>query len=114
MTLFCSDRGYYPHFVDIIRILWIFMFCGYYPHFMDIIRILWISWIYLNFVDIICIGHIKIYLDNNYHPILRIYSSSVSDWCRRRHGQVQQQRSRHMAVHWRQCRHSNTWGASSQ
>ena len=36
ITLFCSDRVYYPHFVDIIRILWISTFRGYYPHFVDI------------------------------------------------------------------------------
>ena len=50
ITLFFSGRGYYPHFVDIIRILWISMFRGYYPHF----------------VDIICIGHIMSYLPRNY------------------------------------------------
>ena len=44
---------------------------------MDIVRILWI---YPHFVDNICIGHIKIYLDRNVRPILHIYSSSASDW----------------------------------
>ena len=27
ITLFCSDRGYYPHFVDIVDLS---AFCGYY------------------------------------------------------------------------------------
>ena len=62
-ALFCSCLGYYPHFMNIIRIL------GIYPHFMDIIRIGQIvSYLALNVhhvlhsfvlvVDIICIGHI--------------------------------------------------------
>ena len=92
-ALFCSCLGYYPHFMNIIRIL------GIYPHFMDIIRIGQIvSYLALNVhhvlhsfvlvvdiicighiihsfvlvVDIICIGHIKSYLSRNFCPIFHI------------------------------------------
>ena len=39
ITLFCSDCGYYPHFMDfhVPRIL--SAFHGYYLHFMDIVDI---------------------------------------------------------------------------
>ena len=80
ITLFSSGCGYYPYFVNIIRILWISTFRGYYSYFVDIIRILWISWIYPHFVDNIFIGRINSYLAHNDHPIFHIYSSSVSDW----------------------------------
>ena len=55
MHLFCSDRGYYPHFVDINRISWISTLRGYIriswilsasrgsPRYMAIVRISWIS-----------------------------------------------------------------------
>ena len=36
IMLFCSDNEYYPHFVDIIRILWISMLRVYYPNFVDV------------------------------------------------------------------------------
>ena len=85
--------------MDIIRILWIYprsvdisAFHGYYPHFVDIIRIDHItSYLARNvhhglssfvlFVDIIYIGHTARYLDNNFRHIFHIYSSSESDWC---------------------------------
>ena len=53
IMLCCSSCKYYPHFVE-------------YPHFVDIICILWI---YFHFVDIIRIGHIASYLARNiqYH-----------------------------------------------
>ena len=39
ITLFRSDRGYYPHFVD-LHVPWILSaFRGYYPHFVDIVDI---------------------------------------------------------------------------
>ena len=72
ITLFFSDCGYYPHFVDLQVLRILSTFSGY-------IRILWISWIYLRFVDIICIDRIASYLGLNVHPIFHSYSSSVSD-----------------------------------
>ena len=77
-TLFCSDRGYYLHFVDITRISWISTFRGYYPHLVYISAF---REYYPHFVDIICIGHITSYLARNVRRIFRIYASSVSDWC---------------------------------
>ena len=101
----------YPHFVDIIRILWISTFHGYYPHFVDIIRIghiticiarnfrlflhsfvlvldiICIGHITYRFVlvvDIIFIGHITRYFARNVCPIFHIYSYSVSDRCSNR------------------------------
>ena len=72
IMLFCSDRGYYPHFVD-LHVPWILSaFCGYYPHFVDIIHILWISWIYPHFFNIISIGHITSYLACNGLPVLPV------------------------------------------
>ena len=64
--------------MDIIRILWISLFCGYYPHFVDIYVF---HGYYPHLVDIICIGNITRYLDHNVCTIFYIYSSSVSDWC---------------------------------
>ena len=78
ITLSCSDRGYYLHFVDITRILWISTFRGYYPHLGYISAF---SEYYPHFVDIICIGHITSYLARNVRRIFRIHASSVSDWC---------------------------------
>ena len=63
ITLFCYDRGYYLHFVDIIRILWISTFRGYYLHF----------------VDIMCIGHITSSLACNSFHIFHIYSYILSE-----------------------------------
>ena len=37
--------------------------------------------IFVQIVDIICIGHIASYLSCNVRPIFHIYSYSVSDWC---------------------------------
>ena len=76
IALFCSDHGYYLHFVDIIRILWISTFHGYYPHFVDISTF---CGYYLHFVDIVCIGHITSHLARNFNPIFQMYSSSASD-----------------------------------
>ena len=52
-----------------------------YPYVVGVICILWLSWIYLNFVDIICIGHITSYLARNVGTIFHVYSFCVSDWC---------------------------------
>ena len=60
--LVCPARRVCTICPDIIRILWISTFCGHYPHFVDTstfhgyISISRISWIYLHFSDIICIG----------------------------------------------------------
>ena len=62
IMLVCSDRGYYPPFVGIIRISWIL-------------------WVYPHLNNIICVGHIKSYLVWNVRPIFHIYSSIVSEWC---------------------------------
>ena len=78
---FFSDHGYFPHFVDIIRISWISTFRGYNFHSMDVIRISWILWIYPRLVDIVCIVCINIYLYCNFCLIFHIYSSIVSEWC---------------------------------
>ena len=67
ITLFCCDRWYYPHFVD-LQVPWIWSsFRGY----LGYIRI---SWIF-------CMCHIKSYLSCNVRPIFHIYSYSASKWC---------------------------------
>ena len=60
IMLFHSVHGYYLHFMDYPHFV-------EYPHFVDIIRI---SWMYLNLVDIIRIGHITRYLDHNVCHVL--------------------------------------------
>ena len=72
ITLFRSDHGYYPHFVDIIRALLISTFRGYYMHFIGIVDISAFRGYYLY-----C--HITNYLSRNVCPIFHIYSFSVSD-----------------------------------
>ena len=78
IMLFCSDCGYYPHFVDTIRIFLISTFRGYYPHFVDIYAF---CGYYPHLVDIICISHITSYLACNVRFIFQIHSSSVRNWC---------------------------------
>ena len=67
------------------------VFCGYYPNFVDIIRIGHITR-YLSYnvshylysfvivVDVIYIDPITNYLAHNVRPIFHIYSFSESDW----------------------------------
>ena len=89
ITLFCSGLGYYPHFVNIIRIGHIIRhlarnFRHVLQSFVLVVDIICIGHIIHSFVlvvDIICIGHITSYLDRNTCPILHIYSSIVNAWC---------------------------------
>ena len=78
ITLFSSGCGYYPYFVNIIRILWISKFRGYYLHFVDISAF---RGYYPHIMDFICIVHIMSYLACNVCPVFNIYLSSVCEWC---------------------------------
>ena len=66
-------RGYYPHFVDNIRI-------GHILRYLDIHACHGLSSFVLD-MDIIYIGHIVSYLTFNVCPIFPVYLSSERDWC---------------------------------
>ena len=66
---FFSDHGYYPNFVDITRILWIFTFRDYYPYFVDVSSF---SGYYPHLVDIVDISVFSGYYIYWSHYQLRI------------------------------------------